>query len=171
MKNSQIVMLVATSALALTSCSKLGKLSADNFTVTPTPLEAIGGEVPATINGTFPEKYMKKKAVVTVIPVLKYEGGEAEARKKRPDKYIVEFERRIGNASEVTPGFTDDAGTLRIDPELDGAIGVTLTGVSLYVSVSFDSTDGLKAHYQFKTKGANTGGTLTDITFAAKASS
>ena len=99
------------------------------------------------------------------------EGGEAEARKKRPDKYIVEFERRIGNASEVTPGFTDDAGTLRIDPALDGAIGVTLTGVSLYVSVSFDSTDGLKAHYQFKTKGANTGGTLTDITFAAKASS
>ena len=74
MKKSQIVMLVATTALALTSCSKLGKLSADNFTVTPTPLEAIGGEVPATINGTFPEKYMKKKAVVTVIPVLKYEG-------------------------------------------------------------------------------------------------
>lgn len=70
-------MFVAAVALAMTSCSKLGKLSSDNFTVTPTPLEAVGGEVPATINGTFPVKYMKKKAQVTVIPVLKYEGGEA----------------------------------------------------------------------------------------------
>ena len=63
--------------MVLTSCSKLGPLSADNVTVTPTPLEAVGGEVPATINATFPEKYMKKKATVTVTPVLKYEGGEA----------------------------------------------------------------------------------------------
>ena len=55
-------MLVAASSVALTSCSKLGKLGAENFNVTPTPLEAIGGQVPATINGTFPTKYMKKKA-------------------------------------------------------------------------------------------------------------
>ena len=96
MKKSQIVMLVATSALALTSCSKLGKLSADNFTVTPTPLEAIGGEVPATINGTFHEKYMKKKAVVTVIPVLKYEGGEAEGQSA-----TFQGEKVQGNATTV----------------------------------------------------------------------
>ncbi len=64
-------------AIAFTSCSKLGDLSAENFKVTPTPLEVIANQVPATINGTFPEKYMKKKAVVTVTPVLKYEGGEA----------------------------------------------------------------------------------------------
>lgn len=63
---------------ALSSCSsKLGPLSADNFTVIPSPLEAVGGQVPATINGKFPEKYMKKKAVVTVTPVLKYNGGQA----------------------------------------------------------------------------------------------
>ena len=36
--------------LALSSCGKLGKLTADNFTVTPTPLEAVGGQVPVTIN-------------------------------------------------------------------------------------------------------------------------
>ena len=65
---------------ALSSCKKLGDLSADNFTVTPTPLEAIAGQVPATIDGKFPEKYMKKKAVVTVTPVLKYEGGEAKGQ-------------------------------------------------------------------------------------------
>lgn len=67
---------MALTAIALSSCSKLGNLGADNFKVTPTPLEAVGGEVPATINGTFPVKYMKKKAVVTVTPVLKYNGKE-----------------------------------------------------------------------------------------------
>ena len=77
MKSTKFLFMAATSAIVLSSCSKLGKLTSENFAVTPTPLEAIGGEVPATINGTFPVKYMKKKAVVTVTPVLKYNGGEA----------------------------------------------------------------------------------------------
>lgn len=98
------------------------------------------------------------------------EGGEAEARKKQPDKYVLDYERRIGSASEVTPGFTEDAGTIEIEPEQTGAVGVTLTGVSLYISLSFDSTDGLKAHYQYKTKGAtDANGALTDIELEAKA--
>ena len=62
--------------MAITSCSKL-KLTEDNFKVTPTPLEAIGGQVPATITANFPEKCIPKKAVVVVTPVLKYDGGEA----------------------------------------------------------------------------------------------
>lgn len=78
-KNYYLLMSVATVA-ALTSCNKLGELSADNFTVTPTPLEAVAGQVPATIDGKFPEKYLKKKAVVTVTPVLRYEGGEAKGQ-------------------------------------------------------------------------------------------
>jgi len=64
-------------AAVLSSCSKMGPLSPDYFTVTPNPLEAQAGKVPVTINGLFPEKYMKHKAVVTVTPVLRYEGGEA----------------------------------------------------------------------------------------------
>ena len=61
--------------MVLTSCSgKLGALSADNFTVTPNPLESQAGQVAATINGSFPEKYMKKKAVVTVTPELRFDG-------------------------------------------------------------------------------------------------
>ena len=70
------ITLFAASALLLTSCSKLGALSADNFTVTPNPLETQAGTVPATINGHFPEKYMNRKAVVTVIPELRYSNGE-----------------------------------------------------------------------------------------------
>lgn len=78
-KNSYLIMSIAA-VTALTSCKKLGDLSADNFTVTPTPLEAVAGQVSTTIDGKFPEKYMKKKAVVTVTPVLKYEGGEAKGQ-------------------------------------------------------------------------------------------
>ena len=76
MKISKSLSLFAASALLLTSCSKLGPLSADNFTVTPNPLETQTGVVPATINGQFPEKYMKKKAVVTVVPELRYANGQ-----------------------------------------------------------------------------------------------
>src|SRR5574344_1471148 len=68
--------LALAGTLMLTSCGKLDQLTADNFTVTPSPMEMVGGQVPVTINGRFPEKYMKKKAVVTVTPVLRYQGGE-----------------------------------------------------------------------------------------------
>lgn len=77
MKSKLLLALTIASAAAFTSCSKMGPLSADNFTVTPNPLESNAGKVPATINGLFPEKYMKKKAIVTVTPVLRYEGGQA----------------------------------------------------------------------------------------------
>lgn len=90
------MMAVAGTAM-FSSCGKLGDLSADNFKVTPTPLEAIGGEVPATINGVFPEKYMKKKAVVTVTPVLKYEGGEALGQSA-----TFQGEKVEGNATEIS---------------------------------------------------------------------
>ncbi len=78
MKKNLILFLSAASVLALASCSsKLGELSADNFKVTPNPLESKGGQVAVTINGTFPEKYLKKKAVVTVVPELRYGNGQA----------------------------------------------------------------------------------------------
>ncbi|MGX8698123.1 MAG: hypothetical protein ACSW8D_17210, partial [Prevotella sp.] len=78
MKKSQVLILSAAAAL-LTSCSgKLGALSADNFTVTPNPLESQAGQVAATINGNFPEKYMKKKAVVTVTPELRFQTASGQ---------------------------------------------------------------------------------------------
>ena len=80
MKKNQLLLLSAA-AVALTSCSgKLGTLPAEYFTVTPTPLETQSGQVPATINGTFPEKYMKKNAVVTVIPQLRFQGQIVEGQ-------------------------------------------------------------------------------------------
>ena len=65
----------------LSACSsKMGALSSDYFTVTPQVLEAVNGQVPATINGKFPEKYFNKKAIVEVTPVLRWEGGEAKGQ-------------------------------------------------------------------------------------------
>ena len=76
MHKKHFFLLSVASVMFFTSCSKLGPLSADNFTVTPNPLETQAGTVPATINGHFPEKYMKKKAVVTVVPELRYSNGQ-----------------------------------------------------------------------------------------------
>ena len=72
--------LVALFVLALSSCGKMGELSSDYFTTTPEVLEAVGGKVPVTINGKFPEKYMKKNATVEVTPVIRWNGGEAKGQ-------------------------------------------------------------------------------------------
>lgn len=76
MRKNLILTLSACSLVLMTSCSKLGKLSADNFSVTPNPLETVGGKVPATVEGQFPEKFMNKKATVTVLPELRYGNGQ-----------------------------------------------------------------------------------------------
>ena len=52
-KNYYLVMSLAAVA-ALSSCKKLGELSADNFTVTPTPLEAIAGRCLPLLTVNFP---------------------------------------------------------------------------------------------------------------------
>ena len=80
-KKLYLPLLMAMVVALFSSCSKkMGELSADYFTVTPQVLEAVGGKVPATINGKFPEKYFNKKAVVEVTPVLKWNGGEAKGQ-------------------------------------------------------------------------------------------
>lgn len=82
----------------MSSCSKLGALSADNFTVTPNPLETQAGQVPATINGTFPEKYMKKKAVVTVTPELRYADGQVA----KGNSTTFQGEKVMGNDQTIS---------------------------------------------------------------------
>ena len=76
----------------------MGPLSADNFTVNPVPLETQGGQVPATINGTFPAKYMKKKAVVTVTPELRYADGKVS----RGDAATFQGEKVMGNDQTIS---------------------------------------------------------------------
>ena len=92
------VSLFAAALLMLCSCSnKLGELSSNYFAVTPQLLEAVNGEVPVTISGTFPGKFFPKKAVITVTPVLRYEGGSVSG-----DSYTFIGEKVEGN-SQVIP--------------------------------------------------------------------
>ena len=67
------LLLVLGVALFATSCSsKLKPLTRNNFNVTPSPLETVGNQMPVTVNGTFPEKWFHKNAIITITPVLKY---------------------------------------------------------------------------------------------------
>lgn len=92
------------------------------------------------------------------------EGGEAEATKSQPDKYILEFDRRIGDASQVTPGFKENAGSVEVLPPAAGAVGVKLLGVCRKITLKFDAKDGLVAHYWYKTGGVvDVNGNITDV--------
>ena len=71
-------LLALAAIVSFSSCSnKLKPLAEQYVKAEPQPLEAIGGQVPTTINATFPAKWFNKNAVLTVTPVLRYEGGEA----------------------------------------------------------------------------------------------
>ncbi len=89
--------LLMVMVVALSSCGKWKPLSADYFTTTPQVLETVAGQVPVTINGKFPEKYVKKKAVVEVTPVLKWDGGEA-----RGPVAIFQGEKVQGNDQTIS---------------------------------------------------------------------
>lgn len=91
------IFILSAAALMVCGCSKMGPLGPENFSVTPQPLEAVGGKVPAVINGKFPAKYMKKKAVVTVIPELRYEGGSTLGQSQ-----TFQGEKILGNDQTVS---------------------------------------------------------------------
>ncbi len=97
MKKIQVLTLTACSLLALSSCSNKMVLTADNFEVVPNPLETQTGMVPSTINGSFPEKFMKKKAVVTVIPELRYAGQTTQGQSA-----TFQGEKVLGNNQTIS---------------------------------------------------------------------
>lgn len=82
MKNLNVKILAsfAFAALLLSSCgglNKMVKMAAEvKYEVTPKVLEMHGDSVEATLKVTFPVKYFQKDAILEVIPVLKYDGGE-----------------------------------------------------------------------------------------------
>ena len=106
MKKIHLSVIVA-SLFALCSCSKFGELSPKYFTVTPQVLEAVNGEVPVTISGTFPEKFFPKKAVVVATPVLKWEGGSVNG-----EEYTFIGEKVEGN-NQVIPFATGGNFTMK----------------------------------------------------------
>ncbi|WP_085537147.1 tetratricopeptide repeat protein [Massilibacteroides vaginae] len=97
-KKYLLPLLVLAAIVTFSSCSnKLKPLAQEYIKAEPQPLEAIGGQVPVTINATFPAKWFNKKAVVTVTPVLRYAGGEAWGT-----AYTYQGEKVAGN-NQVIP--------------------------------------------------------------------
>ena len=79
----------------------MGELAPSNFDVNPSPLETQGGEVVATIHGKFPPKYLKKKAVVSVIPELHYGNGQVA----RSEGATFMGEKVLGNDQRINYQF------------------------------------------------------------------
>ena len=90
------IALLGAGVLLLASCSNMELPEGTSFSVTPQILEAVNGEVPVTVNGTFPEKYFNKKAVVTVTPVLQWDGGSVKG-----DAVTFQGEKVEGNNKVV----------------------------------------------------------------------
>jgi tetratricopeptide (TPR) repeat protein len=100
--------LVLAAIVTFSSCSnKLNPLAAEYIKAEPQPLEAVGGKVQATIDATFPAKWFNKNAVVTVTPVLRYQGGEAWGT-----AYTFQGEKVKGN-NQVIPQKTGGNATLK----------------------------------------------------------
>lgn len=135
--------LVLAGLIAVSSCSKMGELGPENFSVTPSPLEANGGKVTATINGTFPQKYMKRKATVSLTPVLRYQGGEAKGTEA-----AFQGEKVVGNAQTVS---YKQGGNFSLKTQFDYVEPMHQSGLYL----TFDVRNGKKAVAQKDVKVAD----------------
>jgi len=122
MRKNLIAIFSATALILLSSCSgKLGNLTASCFDVTPKPMETVGNDVPVTISGKFPEKFMKRNAVVTVIPELRYGNGQAvqaqgatfQGEKVRGNDQTVSY--RLGGRYTMKTTFTYQPEMLKSD--------------------------------------------------------
>ena len=79
MKKNILILSLGAALIGLTGCSKkVGEFQSSYFSTNPTPIETVGENVPATITGNIPAKFMQKNAKVTVTPVLAYAAGETK---------------------------------------------------------------------------------------------
>ena len=83
----------------LTSCG--APVQPEKVEVNPSPLAVVGNLVEADITGSFPVKKFGKKAVLTVTPVLKYNGTEAVGQSVT---YVGEKAKENGTAVSYKEG-------------------------------------------------------------------
>ena len=91
------LLLVAIAVIFAACSSGLKPLSANYIRTDPQPLELVGGKVPVTINTTIPPKWFAKNATLLVIPVLRYDGGEAWGT-----SFNYQGEKVAGNAQVIS---------------------------------------------------------------------
>ncbi|MFC2089679.1 tetratricopeptide repeat protein [Bacteroidota bacterium] len=96
-KNSALIILAAA---VMSSCGGLNKMRDDTqgvtYKVDPPVLEMHGGKVDVGVTATYPPEYFNKKAILTVAPVVKYDGGE-----KALTNLVVQGEDVTENYTEI----------------------------------------------------------------------
>ena len=131
-KKLYLPLLMAMVVALFSSCSKkMGELSADYFTVTPQVLEAVGGKVPATINGKFPEKYFNKKAVEGNDQTISYKMGGSYTMKTSFDyvpemaksELYLEFKATIGKKVVTIPAVKIADGVISTSELVNNTLG------------------------------------------------
>lgn len=91
------------SLLLAGGCSKkLNSFQSSFFTTDPTPLETVGQEVPATISGRIPEKFMRKNAKVTTTPVLQWSTGSGTFAEASGSPVMIQGEDVRDNGQTVS---------------------------------------------------------------------
>jgi len=111
--------LFGAALLALAGCKSGMDMSKDYYTVTPKVLEAVGGEVPYTVTGTFPAKFFPKKVTCTAIPELRWKGGSVKG-----DPITLQGEKVQGNNRVINyknGGSFSYNGNFKYQPEMESS--------------------------------------------------
>lgn len=124
MKRIYVLGFAVLIAAMMTSCG-FGKMVTKypevSVTLDNPDLENKGGQVAYTIKGTFPPKYMKKKAVVTLSPTLKVDGTNLST----PFTTIkLKGEKAKGDGTVISwkkGGSFTQSGTFKFDPSYEDA--------------------------------------------------
>ena len=85
--------------IVLTACGTA--VQPEQVKVNPNPLTVVGDKITAEITGTFPVKKFSKKAVLTVTPVLKFDGQEVLGQ---PMTYVGESAKENGKKVNFKAG-------------------------------------------------------------------
>ncbi len=112
MNKTVIYLALGAVAISMGSCSKkLGEFKSDFFNTTPTPLETVGENVPATISGNIPAKFMNKSAKVTATPVLVWATGAETFGEASAQPVVFQGEKVRSNGQVIS---YDEGGTVTI---------------------------------------------------------
>lgn len=120
--------------MVLASCSKPPEDLTDvQHDVNPSPLVVKAGKVNAQINLTFPAKFIPKKAVVELIPVLSYEGGEVEGK-----SVTVQGEKVEDNFTSISYG---NGGSIAVPVSFDYQKDMRLSDLSVKAKITIGSKE------------------------------
>lgn len=103
MKKEIYCLSLGVALLLVGGCSKkLNVFQSDFFTTNPTPLESIGQNVPATISGQIPAKFMRKNAKVTTTPVLQWSTGHGTMGEVTASPVLIQGEDVRDNGQVIS---------------------------------------------------------------------